>query len=234
MPEGRDRRVLDALFPTRSDQEAALFADLSAEPWRVLADLAARLQHWLGQAGVEALGTLAPDADFSGVARCSALYVGSGAVVEPTAVLVGGPIVLAAGAVVRAGAYIRGPAYIGAGAVVGHASEIKNSVLLAQARAPHFNFVGDSVLGHDCNLGAGTKLSNLRFDGRMVRLHWEGQSVDSGLRKLGALIGERAQTGCNAVLNPGTVLLPGTLVPPAIAVKGTLAPGRARPVVGPA
>ena len=221
--------MLDALFPTRSDSETTLFVGLDTEPWRVLEDLQARLQRWLAQEGMEARGTLAPDADVSGVARCSALYVGARAVVEPTAVLVGGPIVLAAGAVVRAGAYIRGPAYIGAGAVVGHASEIKNSVLLARARAPHFNFVGDSILGYDCNLGAGTKLSNLRFDGRVVRLQWEGRSVDSGLRKLGALIGERAQTGCNAVLNPGTVLLPGALVPPAVAVKGTLAPGRARP-----
>ncbi len=210
-----------------------MFDGLTAEPWRVLADLEARLRHWLEQAGVEADGSLAAGADFAGVARCSALHVGEGAVVEPTAVLVGGPIVLAAGAVVRAGAYIRGPAYIGAGAVVGHASEVKNSVLLAKARAPHFNFVGDSVLGHDCNLGAGTKVSNLRFDGRVVRFQWEGRSVDSGLRKFGALVGERAQTGCNAVLNPGTVLLPGTLVPPAAAVKGTLAP-RGRPTGGPA
>lgn len=157
-----------------------------------------------------------------GVLQSTLLVAGPGAVVEPTAVLVGGPIVLGPGAVIRAGAYVRGPAFIGTGAIVGHASEVKNSILLSYARAPHFAFVGDSILGHDSNLGAGTKLSNLRFDGRVVYVYWDNERIPTGMRKFGALIGERAQTGCNAVCNPGTILLPRAMVPPGETAKGTV------------
>jgi NDP-sugar pyrophosphorylase family protein len=119
---------------------------------------------------------------------------------------------------VRHGAYVRSHSWICRGAVVGHATEIKHSLLLPGAKAPHFNYVGDSILGNGVNLGAGCKLSNLRNDGRNIRIH--NLNVDSGLRKFGAILGENVQIGCNAVCNPGTVLGPNCNVWPNVTVSG--------------
>jgi len=103
---------------------------------------------------------------------------------------------------------------------VGHATEVKHSVLLPGAKAPHFNYVGDSILGKDVNLGAGTKLSNLRNDGGEVHLRVGGERVASGLRKFGALLGEGAALGCNSVTNPGVVLGCNSVVWPNVTVTG--------------
>ncbi|MDE0574746.1 MAG: hypothetical protein OSB32_04100 [Candidatus Poseidoniales archaeon] len=119
---------------------------------------------------------------------------------------------------VRHGAYVRSHSWICRGAVIGHATEVKHSLLLPGAKAPHFNYVGDSILGRDVNLGAGCKLSNLRNDGREIRIHNLG--VDTGLRKFGAILGEGVQIGCNAVCNPGTVLGQGCNVWPNVTVSG--------------
>ena len=119
---------------------------------------------------------------------------------------------------VRHSAYVRSHSWICRGAVVGHATEVKHSLLLPGAKAPHFNYVGDSILGRDVNLGAGCKLSNLRNDGREIRIHNLG--IDTGLRKFGAILGEGVQIGCNAVCNPGTVLGQGCNVWPNVTVSG--------------
>lgn len=210
------------LFPSLAEMEAFLFDGCEEQPWQALQRLGSTLQAWLARCELGGRAYVGSGARVDGVVRCAGLYLGPRAVIEPTVVLVDGPVVIGPEAVLRAGAYVRGPAFIGAGAVVGHATEIKNSILLSQARAPHFAFVGDSILGHDCNLGAGTRLANLRLDGRSVRLRWQGRSIDTGMRKLGSLVGEGAQTGCNAVLNPGTVLLPGAVVGPGQVVRGTV------------
>lgn len=123
---------------------------------------------------------------------------------------------------VRHGAFIRSHAWICRGAVVGHASEVKHSLLLPGAKAPHFNYVGDSILGRGVNLGAGCKLSNLRNDGRNIRIR--NLEIDSGLRKFGAILGEEVQIGCNVVCNPGTVLGTGTHVWPNVTVTGAHGP----------
>jgi len=119
---------------------------------------------------------------------------------------------------VRHGAYVRSHSWICRGAVVGHATEVKHSLLLPGAKAPHFNYVGDSILGRGVNLGAGCKLSNLRNDGRQIRIHNLG--VDTQLRKFGAILGEGVQIGCNAVCNPGTVLGTNCNVWPNVTVSG--------------
>ena len=119
---------------------------------------------------------------------------------------------------VRHGSYVRSHSWICRGAVVGHATEVKHSLLLPGAKAPHFNYVGDSILGRDVNLGVGCKLSNLRNDGREIRIHNLG--IDTGLRKFGAILGEGVQIGCNAVCNPGTVLGQGCNVWPNVTVSG--------------
>ena len=122
---------------------------------------------------------------------------------------------------VRHGAYVRENVILFEDSIVGHATEIKNSVLLPGAHAPHFNYVGDSVLGHHCNLGAGTKLSNLTLISEKdsttgkrptIKIHIDNEIYDTGLAKMGAILGDGAQTGCNAVLNPGTLIGKNTLV----------------------
>ena len=147
------------------------------------------------------------------------VVVHSTANVEPAAHFIG-PCLIESNASIRHGAYVRPYSWICAGSVVGHSTEIKHSVLLPGSKAPHFNYVGDSILGTGVNLGAGTKLSNLRNDGGEVNLRFEGKKVGSGLRKFGAILGENSQLGCNSVTNPGAVLGPNSTVWPNTTVTG--------------
>ena len=137
-----------------------------------------------------------------------------------SAVHIIGPAYIGANVTIRHGAYIREYSWICDNALVGHASETKHSVLLPGAKAPHFNYVGDSVLGPNVNLGAGVKLSNLRNDGGEVHVILSGERIASGLRKFGAILGEGVQLGCNAVTNPGVVLGMGCMVMPNTTVTG--------------
>ena len=158
-------------------------------------------------------------------------------VIQPGA-FVGENVILAKGAVVETGAWVKGPAYIGAhshirhgayvregaivgeGCVVGHTSEIKTSILLDGSAAPHFNYVGDSILGRHCNLGAGVKLSNLKHTRDEVVIKSQGKHYPTGRAKLGAILGDGVVLGCNAVTNPGTLVGPGTLVYPNAVLRG--------------
>ncbi|MBC7531434.1 MAG: hypothetical protein H7318_07635 [Oligoflexus sp.] len=169
-------------------------------------------------------GKVSPHAILEG-----AVYIAEGAEVGPFA-YIQGPTFIGPGAEVRHGAFIRGSAYIGAKAVVGHTTEVKGSIFFDEAKAGHFAYVGDSILGHDVNLGAGTKLANLKLRGNEVSvIHPETDAkLASGLRKLGALIGDKAQTGCNAVLSPGSILMPSTGVLPCVHYLGTLKRGFAK------
>lgn len=151
------------------------------------------------------------------------VVVHASAKIEPSSHLIG-PCFVGAFAEIRHGAYVRPFSWICSGAVVGHNTEIKHSILLPGAKAPHFNYVGDSILGKDVNLGAGTKLSNLRNDGGEVHIRFEGARTPSGLRKFGAVLGEGCQLGCNSVTNPGTVLGQRSTVWPNATVTG-LHPG---------
>lgn len=161
-------------------------------------------------AGQRLKGKISPNAFLENAEN---IVVEDGAVIESGA-FVSGPAYIESGAVVRHGAYIRGQVYVCKGAVVGHTSELKGCLLLNDAKAAHFAYVGDSILGIDCNLGAGTKCANLRLDHGQVPVRLEETTVATGLKKFGAVFGNRAQTGCNAVTNPGTILRPGALVLP--------------------
>ena len=126
-----------------------------------------------------------------------------------------GQCYIGAKAEVRHSAFLRKGSWICEGAVVGHSTEVKNSILLPGAKAPHFNYVGDSIIGIDANLGAGAKLSNVRNDRREVFVTLsDGERFGSGLRKFGALIGDNSQLGCNVVTNPGTIIAPGSMIAP--------------------
>jgi bifunctional UDP-N-acetylglucosamine pyrophosphorylase/glucosamine-1-phosphate N-acetyltransferase len=136
-----------------------------------------------------------------------------GAVVRSGAVLEG-PVLVRSGAEVGPNAYVRGATTIGPDAKVGHACEVKNSVLMAGAKVPHVSYVGDSVLGADVNLGAGTQVANLRHDEADIQARTKRGTIDTGRRKLGAVLGDGAKTGINATLNVGVVLGPGETVKP--------------------
>ncbi len=133
-----------------------------------------------------------------------------------------GPAWIGAETIIRPGALIRGNVIVGARSILGNACEFKNSLLMDHVQTPHFNYVGDSILGNRCHLAAGVICSNLRLDQKPVVVHGPGEAWETGLRKLGAIVGEDAEVGCNAVLNPGTVLGRRALVGPAIAFGGYL------------
>ncbi len=135
-----------------------------------------------------------------------------------------GPIWVGARSEIRPGAFIRPNVIAGEGCVLGNSSEFKNCLLMDGVQAPHFNYVGDSVLGNRAHLGAGAICSNYRLDHKDVVVHLPTGSIDTRLRKFGAILGDEAEVGCNAVLNPGTLLGPKSLVMPAIAFGGVLPP----------
>jgi bifunctional N-acetylglucosamine-1-phosphate-uridyltransferase/glucosamine-1-phosphate-acetyltransferase GlmU-like protein len=184
-------------------------------PWSILASraesgLIAQIEHL-----IESLG------DGSEISQDSRIDNSSGRVyIHPSAsigqfVRIEGPCYIGANAEVRHAAYLRRGSWICEGALVGHATEVKNSILLPGSKAPHFNYVGDSVLGLGVNLGAGTILSNVRNDRREIIAFLEdGVKVETGLKKMGALIGDNCQLGCNVVTNPGTIISPGKMIAP--------------------
>lgn len=137
--------------------------------------------------------------------------------------IVEGPCIIDEGGIVKPFAYLRGATYVGRHAVVGHAVELKNAILFERAQAAHYNYVGDSILGAYAHLGAGAIASNLRQDKALVWVQIEGVRYPTNRRKMGALVGDYAEVGCNAVLNPGTVLARGAAVRPAQSVKGYIA-----------
>ncbi len=196
--------------------------------WEILAHIDHHIQRLVG-ANQTILGDVLPGAYVSD----RPVYIAAGARIEPGA-YVQGPAYIGPGAVVRHGAYVRENVIMLSGSTLGHASEAKNSLFLPHAAAPHFNYVGDSVLGQHVNLGAGTKLSNLGIlsekdplTGKRpsIKLMIDGQEYDTGLAKLGAILGDYAQTGCNAVLNPGCIVGPHTLIYANVSLRKGYHPG---------
>jgi NDP-sugar pyrophosphorylase family protein len=142
----------------------------------------------------------------------------------PAFAVIQGPTWIGAKTDIRPGAFIRGNVIVGEGCVLGNSSEFKNCLLMDGAQVPHFNYVGDSILGNGAHLGAGAICSNLRLDQSEVTVRLPEGVVGTGLRKFGAILGDKAEVGCNAVLNPGTLLGPRALVMPAMAFGGVLPP----------
>ena len=157
-------------------------------------------------------GTVMPGA----IVGDAPVYIDETAVLEPGC-FVKGPAYIGPSVVLRQGAYLREDCILLHGSLLGHASEAKTSLFLPGAKAPHFAYVGDSILGRDVNLGAGTKLSNLPItspggDRPTIKVPADGRIVDTGLRKLGAILGDGVQTGCNSVLNPGVLVGPRSMI----------------------
>lgn len=141
------------------------------------------------------------------------IQIGKGVLIESGA-WIRGPAFIGDYSEVRQGAYMRGYCLVGMRCVVGHATEMKHSIFLNDAKAGHFAYVGDSILGGDVNLGAGTKLANLRFLAGEVHVKTPDGSVGTGLRKFGAILGDRVQTGCNSVTSPGALISPDSFLMP--------------------
>jgi NDP-sugar pyrophosphorylase family protein len=149
------------------------------------------------------------------------VFIGEGTVVED-GVMIKGPAIIGKNCQIRHNAYIRENVIIGDGCVVGNSTEIKNSLLFNQAVAPHFNYIGDSILGHQAHLGAGVILSNFKSLPGNITVDRDGKPFDTGLRKFGALLGDGAEVGCNAVLNPGSIIGRGAVIYPGVNWRGIL------------
>lgn len=149
------------------------------------------------------------------------IFIAEGVIIEPGA-YIKGPAWIGEGCEIRHGAYLRENVLLAPKVVVGHSTEVKNSILLTKAHAAHFNYVGDSILGVDSNLGAGVICANVRLDHKTVLVEIEGTKIDTGLQKMGVILGDHSQIGCNSVINPGTLIGQGVLSPPCLSIRGTI------------
>ena len=147
------------------------------------------------------------------------VLVGENVKIAKTATIIP-PCILGNNVEVRPGAYIRGCVIVGDESVVGNSSELKNCVIMRHAQVPHYNYVGDSILGNYAHMGAGSILSNLKSDGKAVTIHNEGEDIPTGIRKIGAILADHADIGCGSVLNPGTIICQNTQVYPLSMLRG--------------
>ncbi len=149
------------------------------------------------------------------------VWVHKTATVAPTAFL-GAPVIIGAGTEVRHCAFIRGSALVGEGCVVGNSVELKNVILFDKVQTPHYNYVGDSILGYKSHMGAGSITSNVKSDKTLVVVRQGEERIATGIKKVGAMLGDGVEVGCNSVLNPGTVIGPGSSVYPLSSVRGVV------------
>ena len=179
-------------------------------PWEALAQISA----WICE-----IGAALDPAEYE--ERSPQVWVHRSARIAPTAYL-GAPCIVGPETEVRHCAFVRGSALIGAGCVVGNSTEIKNAILFDHVQVPHYNYIGDSILGYGAHLGAGAVTSNVRSDKRPVVVHGLAGDVETGRKKVGALVGDGVEIGCNSVLNPGTVIGRRTSVYPLTCVRGEI------------
>jgi UDP-N-acetylglucosamine diphosphorylase / glucose-1-phosphate thymidylyltransferase / UDP-N-acetylgalactosamine diphosphorylase / glucosamine-1-phosphate N-acetyltransferase / galactosamine-1-phosphate N-acetyltransferase len=201
------------LFDLSQTEHAAVFAGCACA-WEALGRLAAYLAANLRPG----LRNRCQGVAFIG----EQVFIGEGTVVEDGA-MIKGPAIIGRNCEIRHNAYVRENVIIGDDCVVGNCCEIKNSLLFNHAIAPHFNYVGDSILGFRAHLGAGVKISNVKLVPGNVQVEVHGKVIDTGLRKFGALLGDCTEIGCNAVLNPGSIIGRGSVIYPNTNWRGVLA-----------
>ncbi|MDE5804006.1 MAG: UDP-N-acetylglucosamine pyrophosphorylase [Lachnospiraceae bacterium] len=191
--------------------EETIAADLFAGvtyPWEVLG----KIQDFIIE-----LGNSLPEALFE--KRGENIWVAKSASIAPTACL-NGPLIVDEDAEIRHCAYIRGSVIVGKGAVVGNSTELKNVVLFNKVQVPHYNYVGDSILGYRAHMGAGSITSNVKSDKTLVTVNAGGEQIPTGLKKMGAMLGDFVEVGCNSVLNPGTIVGRNSNIYPVSSVRG--------------
>lgn len=194
-----------ALFSEFPDYIAPLFEGVEF-PWEVLPQLSDYVRALIAR-GIPGFTLYTRD-----------ILIGENVKIYPTATLEG-PAVIGSGCEIRPGAFLRGNVLTGRGCVIGNSSELKNCILLDGVQIPHYNYIGDSILGTRAHTGAGTICSNLKSDGRPVVVHGD-EEYETGLRKLGGILGDGADVGCGAVINPGTVIGKRTSVYPLTSLRG--------------
>jgi len=166
-----------------------------------------------------ALGATLSEDEFE--LRSENVWVAKDATVYPTATILP-PCIIGHKTEVRPGAFIRGNALVGDNCVVGNSTELKNVILFDNVQVPHYNYVGDSILGYKAHMGAGSITSNVKSDKALVIIHNQGEEIPTGRKKVGALLGDRVEVGCNSVLNPGTVIGRDSNVYPTSCVRGVI------------
>ena len=194
---------------TLSELDAQAIFDGVKEPWEVLPKINAFI--------LEYAKTLPDDFEMIG----EFIWVGKGTTIEKSA-LIKGPAIIGYNCEIRHSAYIRGNVIIGNNVVVGNSTEIKNAILFNRVQVPHFNYVSDSILGFKAHLGAGVITSNLKSDNTLVKVKYDSNVIETGLRKFGAILGDSAEIGCNSVLNPGTIIGKNSIVYPLCSVRGVI------------
>ena len=177
-------------------------------PWEVFSELGSF---------IEEVGATLPDTEFLKIGKN--IWVHRSVKIMPTVALAG-PMIIGKGASIRSCAFFRGNVIIGEGAVAGNSCEFKNAILFNEAQVPHFSYVGDSIIGYRAHMGASAVTSNLKSDKSDIVLHLEDAEVETGLRKLGAIVGDEAEVGCGCVLNPGTIIGKNSTVYPLSSVRG--------------
>ncbi len=206
----------DAYLDLSQTAHPALFRGLT-HVWEALPRIGPYLQELLERNGPAFHGTRLGEPYIG-----ANVFIGEGTVVEPGAVIKG-PAWIGANCEIRAGAYVRDNVIVGDGAVLGNSCEFKNCVLFNGCQVPHYTYVGDSILGHKVHLGAGAILSNFKLAGDGITVRADGEAFPTGLRKFGAIVGDKAEVGCQAVLNPGTILGRETVIYPGVVWNGVLA-----------
>ena len=152
------------------------------------------------------------------------IWIAKSATIAPTASITG-PCIIGKNTEVRQSAFIRGKAIVGENCVVGNSTELKNVILFNNVQVPHYNYVGDSILGFKSHMGAGSITSNVKSDKTIVTINYQGEKLNTGLKKMGAILGNYVEVGCNSVLNPGTVIGSNTNVYPLSSVRGFIPRG---------
>jgi len=202
------------LFDLSQTEHAEIFKGCSYA-WEVLSKIASFLQANLHPA----LHNHCEGVAFIG----EKVFIGEGTLVEDGA-MIKGPAIIGKNCEIRHNAYVRENVIIGDNCVVGNACELKNALLFNHATVPHFNYVGDSILGFRAHLGAGAKISNVKLVPGNVQIEVDGKPLDTGLRKFGALMGDHTDIGCNAVLNPGSIIGRNSVIYPNTNWRGILPP----------
>lgn len=204
--------TIDQLLDLSHTIAAPLFAG-KTYPWEALGEISDF---------IVALGATLPLDEFDN--PTDGVWIAKDAKIFPSA-YIGGPCIIDHGAEVRHGAFIRGSAIVGKGAVVGNSTELKNVVLFDGVQVPHYNYVGDSILGYKAHMGAGSITSNVKSDKTLVVVKDPAGAIPTGRKKVGAILGNHVEVGCNSVLNPGTVIGPDSIVYPTSSVRGVIPPG---------
>ena len=201
--------TIQNLYTLEETIAADLFTD-ATYPWEVLP----KISSYIKELGT----TLNPEIYEQ---RGENIWVAKSAKVAPTACL-NGPLIVDEEAEIRHCAFVRGNAIVGKGAVVGNSTELKNVVLFNKVQVPHYNYVGDSILGYKAHMGAGSITSNVKSDKTLVVIKAMGNPIETGLKKVGAMLGDNVEVGCNSVLNPGTVIGNNSNVYPTSCVRGVI------------